>query len=196
MARHFIINRLDILSLTHRRRSYTEEKAKVVAVSCGTEMLQFLAALAILHQDVNELKYSGQIRLFFNSNQCKIASAASNWIKFVPPRSSDDLLPSLLYKSLFFYALSLWLLAGILRTTLLSWPPASPWAATKCCCWSYPPTAGRERGLHRSGTVSRDCSHVFVIYKKNSTWASHEQVKTDSRNFWFSKRFLRKRVSV
>ena len=78
MARHFIINRLDILSLTHRRRSYTEEKAKVVAVSCGTEMLQFLAALAILHQDVNELKNSGQIRLFFNSNQCKIASAARN----------------------------------------------------------------------------------------------------------------------
>ena len=193
----------DILSLTDStyclsptEEEVIQEKAKVVAVSCGTEMLQFLAALAILHQDVNELKNSGQIRLFFNSNQCKIASAARNWIKFVPPRSSDDLLPSLLYKSLFFYALSLWLLAGILRTTLLSWPPASPWAATKCCCWSYPPTAGRERGLHRSGTVSRDCSHVFVIYKKNSTWASHEQVKTDSRNFSFSKRFLRKRVSV
>ena len=98
----------DILSLTDStyclsptEEEVIQEKAKVVAVSCGTEMLQFLAALAILHQDVNELKNSGQIRLFFNSNQCKIASAARNWIKFVPPRSSDDLLPSLLYKSLF-----------------------------------------------------------------------------------------------
>ena len=34
-----------------RRRIYTEEKAKVVADAWGTELLQFLAALAILHQD-------------------------------------------------------------------------------------------------------------------------------------------------
>ena len=39
------------LVVFHRRRIYTEEKAKVVAISWGTEMLQFLAALAILHQD-------------------------------------------------------------------------------------------------------------------------------------------------
>ena len=31
----------------HRRRIYTEEKAKVVAATWGTELLQFLAALAI-----------------------------------------------------------------------------------------------------------------------------------------------------
>ena len=37
--------------MDHRRRTKTEEKAKVVAAVWGTEMMQFLAALAILHQD-------------------------------------------------------------------------------------------------------------------------------------------------
>ena len=36
---------------TCRRRIYTEVLAKVVAASWGTELLQFLAALAILDQD-------------------------------------------------------------------------------------------------------------------------------------------------
>ena len=35
----------------HRRRIHTKEKAKVVAASWETEFIQFLAALAILHQD-------------------------------------------------------------------------------------------------------------------------------------------------
>ena len=35
----------------HRRRIYTEEKAKVVGAVWGTEFIQSLAALAILHQD-------------------------------------------------------------------------------------------------------------------------------------------------
>ena len=30
---------------------YTEDKAKIVAAVWGTEFIQFLAALAILHQD-------------------------------------------------------------------------------------------------------------------------------------------------
>ena len=34
-----------------RRRIYTEEKAKVVAAVWSTEFIQFLAALAIFHQD-------------------------------------------------------------------------------------------------------------------------------------------------
>ena len=34
-----------------RRRINTEEKAKVVPVIWGTELIQFIAALAILHQD-------------------------------------------------------------------------------------------------------------------------------------------------
>ena len=35
----------------HRRRIYTEEKAKVVAAVLGIEFIQLIAALAILHQD-------------------------------------------------------------------------------------------------------------------------------------------------
>ena len=35
----------------HRRRKRTEEKAKVVAVVWWTEIMQFLAALALLHYD-------------------------------------------------------------------------------------------------------------------------------------------------
>ena len=38
----------------HRRRIYTDEKTKVVAVSWVIELLQFLSKLAILHKD--ELK--------------------------------------------------------------------------------------------------------------------------------------------
>ena len=35
----------------HKRRIYTEEKVKVVVAIWGTEFIQFLAALGILHQD-------------------------------------------------------------------------------------------------------------------------------------------------
>ena len=40
----------------HRKRITTEEKPKVVAAVWGTELIQFLAALDILHQDVFEEK--------------------------------------------------------------------------------------------------------------------------------------------
>ena len=87
----------------HRRRIKTEEKAKVVATAWGTEWIQFLDAIAILHQD--ELKkgmnssYSSyrsgaihpirhiflvQFIQFFQSSWCKIASAARNWINYFP----------------------------------------------------------------------------------------------------------------
>ena len=36
----------------HKRRIKTEEKAKIVAAGWGTELIQFLAAQAILHQDL------------------------------------------------------------------------------------------------------------------------------------------------
>ena len=36
---------------TYRRRIYTEEKTKVVADVWRTEFIQFLSALAVLHQD-------------------------------------------------------------------------------------------------------------------------------------------------
>ena len=42
---------LDIYSDTDRKRINTEETAKVFAAAWGTELLQFLAALAILDQD-------------------------------------------------------------------------------------------------------------------------------------------------
>ena len=36
---------------TNRRSKKTEEKTKVVAAVCGTELIQFLAALATFHKD-------------------------------------------------------------------------------------------------------------------------------------------------
>ena len=60
----------------HRKRIYTEEKLKVVVAYWGTELLQFLAALAILLQD--ELKTRLICTIFFNSYWCKIASKARN----------------------------------------------------------------------------------------------------------------------
>ena len=36
---------------TYRGKIYTEDKAKVVAAFWGTEFIQFLAELAVLHQD-------------------------------------------------------------------------------------------------------------------------------------------------
>ena len=52
---------------SHRRRMKTEEKAKFAAV-WGTEFIQFLVALAILHQD-NFEEYDEFI-LFFKSTWC------------------------------------------------------------------------------------------------------------------------------
>ena len=57
------------LNLFHRRRIYLEEKAKVVAVTWGKKLLQFLATLAILHQ--NNLKNMLICTLFFNKSWCK-----------------------------------------------------------------------------------------------------------------------------
>ena len=39
------------LHCTHRKRIYTEEKAKVVAAVWGTEFIQLFVTLAIFHQD-------------------------------------------------------------------------------------------------------------------------------------------------
>ena len=38
-------------SVCHRRRIYTEEKAKVVSAVWGTDFIHFLAVLAVLYQD-------------------------------------------------------------------------------------------------------------------------------------------------
>ena len=55
----------------HRRRIYTDEKTKVVAVSWVIKLLQFLSELAILHKD--ELKNRLICTLFFNSSWCESA---------------------------------------------------------------------------------------------------------------------------
>ena len=40
-----------IVPIEHSRRIKIEEKARVVTVVWGTELIQFIAALAILHQN-------------------------------------------------------------------------------------------------------------------------------------------------
>ena len=61
---------LGSVSRHHGRIIYTEEKAKGQRLHPGgTELLQFLAPLAILHQD--ELKNRLICTLFFNSFWCK-----------------------------------------------------------------------------------------------------------------------------
>ena len=83
--------------LYQRRRVKTEEKAKIVAAIWGTEFIQFLAAVAVLHQDDLKKEMNSfyslflpgaihpiihivlvQFILFFKSSWCKIASAARN----------------------------------------------------------------------------------------------------------------------
>ena len=43
----------ECVCVQHRRGIYTEEKAKVVAADWATEIIQFLAALAIFHHDIS-----------------------------------------------------------------------------------------------------------------------------------------------
>ena len=56
-----------------RRRIYTEEKAKVVAASWGTELIQFLAALSILNKE---------IILVQNSWRCPPSSSNGLWLLY------------------------------------------------------------------------------------------------------------------
>ena len=85
-----------IIISSHRRRIYTEENVKVVVAAWGTELLQFLAALAILHQ--GELNNRMICTLFFNSYWCKIAIAARKW-----SRKQRRPFPFLLCKSFFYW---------------------------------------------------------------------------------------------
>ena len=57
------------------RRIITEQKAKVVAASWGTELPQFFAALAIFHQDELMNRLIGS--LCFNSSWCKSAYSSN-----------------------------------------------------------------------------------------------------------------------
>ena len=77
----------------HRRHIFTEDKAKVIAA------VQFLAALAVLHQDdiKKERIAAGWYEekdgfiLFFKSSWWKIASAARSGINVVPQTSATTL---------------------------------------------------------------------------------------------------------
>ena len=51
----------------HRRRIKTEEKAKVVAAVWGTELIQFLGTLAILHTDDLKKEMNSSYSVFFIS---------------------------------------------------------------------------------------------------------------------------------
>ena len=79
--------------------AHTEEKATVVAAALGTELIQSLATLAILHQDfmknrinctriiwrgLNAPGWYQEKDEFFKSSWCRIASAAKQLINSIP----------------------------------------------------------------------------------------------------------------
>ena len=81
---------------THRRRIYTEEKAKVVADVWGTEFIPFLATRAIFHRD--DLKNSsfssyhpGAINHFLHIILVQNSKRGKELNTFGPPNRSDDL---------------------------------------------------------------------------------------------------------
>ena len=86
------------VDLDHLRRIYTEEKAKVVTAVWGTEFIQVLATLAILHP--NEFKNS--MNSSFSS--CPPGAIHPFLHIILSPKEQRRPLPSLLYKS-FFYGL-------------------------------------------------------------------------------------------
>ena len=58
----------------HRRRIYTEGKAKVIAAIWVTEFIQFLVALAILHKD--DFEEQDKFILFLKSSYSSIRPSA------------------------------------------------------------------------------------------------------------------------
>ena len=74
----------------HRRRMTTEAKAKVVAAACGTELIQFLAALAFLHQD-DLKKRMNKITATWRDGWLK------KWLIHITPNHDPPLLPGLTY---------------------------------------------------------------------------------------------------
>ena len=87
--------RLSLQFGDHRRRTNTEEKAKVVASVWEKEFIQFLAVLAVLHLTIwiigwiapGWFERKGWIRpILQNRSVVKTASASRNWI-FLPPKT-------------------------------------------------------------------------------------------------------------
>ena len=99
------------IDYTHRIRIYTEEKAKAVAGVWGTKCIQFLVALAILHQDnlKNRMNssfssyHSGAIHPFPHIILVSEKLVQLNIEKILSPKQQRRPLPSLLSLS-FFYA--------------------------------------------------------------------------------------------
>ena len=69
--KQLMVEKVAAFCCRHRRRINTEEKAKVVAAVWGTEFIQFLAALAILH-------YRTILENRMNSSFCLIHLGACN----------------------------------------------------------------------------------------------------------------------
>ena len=84
------------------RRIYIEENAKVVAAAWGTEFIQFLAELAILHQA--DLKNTGRINSSFLHIILVQQLARQGIENILSSKQQRRPLPCLLYKS-FFYGL-------------------------------------------------------------------------------------------
>ena len=67
----------------HRRRINTEEKATVFASAWGTELIQFLAALAILHQDdlkkrMNRIKATWRNEMLWKMDEQPVRTTPPN----------------------------------------------------------------------------------------------------------------------
>ena len=78
----------------------TEENAKVFAAVLGTEFIQFLAVLSILHQE--DFKENDEFILFFKSSWCNSSYSPNlvqnrqlgkEFIKFCPPKQQRRPLP-------------------------------------------------------------------------------------------------------
>ena len=74
-----------------RRRIYTEEKEKVVAAVWGTELIQFIAALAILYQDDPLLQRPGAIHAILQIVLVQNSYSHAKEMNRCPPNRSDDL---------------------------------------------------------------------------------------------------------
>ena len=144
----------------HRRRINTEEKAKDVSAVWGTELIQFLAALDILHQAdlekrMNRITAAWQSRCFYdhmvhttpNHHPTKMDVLSKSFLQIIlcanwlvrhsstfPSTSSDDLcLLFCLYPSIHGGG-------GVCVCSPVDMLSADPGAARCCCSSATPPS--------------------------------------------------------
>ena len=98
----------------HRRRIYTEEKAKVVAASWRTEFFNVVPRSLYCTYALGRFEEQAEFHpilqfvlvqrsLFFNISFYKIAKARQKMEENLSPKKQGRPLPTLLYKSFFFY---------------------------------------------------------------------------------------------